>query len=74
MLDKINEQKKLRRRALNTECKKKMLKNWKDLPNIARYSEDFTEECIPSVDLDQTQKEREPIKVKDIPNFKELQK
>ena len=40
MLDKINDEKKLRRKVINTEIKKKILKQWKDLPNIANDDDD----------------------------------
>lgn len=36
MLDKINEKKKLRRKKMTTDAKIKILKEWKDLPDVAR--------------------------------------
>lgn len=43
MLDKINSQKELRRKKITTDAKIKMLKEWKNLPDVAQQFSEASE-------------------------------
>jgi hypothetical protein len=74
MLERINQQKELRRKALNIEAKKNMLKQWKDLPDAVRNTNIFSTEEIFNEDV-HSNKQRQPhFKAKEVPDFKSLQK
>ena len=71
MLQQINHEKNMRKKALTAETKKKMLKYWKDLPHAIRDTYDISDNLIPGYDETSIPKAK-VIKVREVPDFKEL--